>query len=249
LRTQRSDGDDMLMRVVRYWTQACPLSINRRIDRREPPMPTKPSPDDRRTQRTRVALRQALLELMHEGSWDDIDVQNICERANIGRSTFYTHFANKDALLSGSFDDLRQGLRKAHAAKPSGPAGGPAPLLKFVRGLMEHGYENRRLFRTLVGRRSGYLVHQRFREAIVKMVDDDLVMASPDIPRPAAVRWIAAALFELMTWWLESRSPMPVEELHQLFEKMVAPLAATGRHEAHGRGQSRSEGTATEPMA
>lgn len=229
-----ANGDDTKAPAVRYWTQVPRLSINTVIA----PMPSTPSPDDRRTQRTRLALRQALLDLMHERGWDDIGVQEICERANIGRSTFYTHFENKDALLSGSFDDLRKFLRAADEPKQSNATGGTLPRLRFVRGLMQHGYENRRLFKTLVGRRSGYLVHQRFREAIVEMVNEDLVMANDDIPRPAAVRWIAAGLFELMTWWLESRSPMSVDELHQLFEKLVAPLAAAGGAGPRRRGST-----------
>lgn len=63
------------------------------------PVPAHP---DRRVRRTREALRDALLALLVERGWDDIDVQALCVRADIGRSTFYLHFPNKEALLRGS---------------------------------------------------------------------------------------------------------------------------------------------------
>lgn len=181
--------------------------------------------EDRRTVRTRMALRDALLALMGERGWDDIGVQEICERANIGRSTFYTHFQNKDELLSGSFDDLRRGLL-ASARPPAPPARAGANSattatgMPFVLGLIEHAYENRRLFRTLIGRRSGHVVHQRFKQMLAALVDEQLAPVPPGVPRAAAVRWTAGALFELLCWWVESRSPATPQELLEMFRRL-----------------------------
>lgn len=183
---------------------------------------SKPA-EDRRTLRTRLALRDALLALMGERGWDDIGVQEICERANIGRSTFYTHFQNKDELLSGSFDDLRRGLLAASARPPAPPARASATSgadLPFVFGLIEHAYENRRLFRTLIGRRSGHVVHQRFKQMLAALVDEQLAQVPPGVPRAAAVRWTAGALFELLCWWVESRSPATPQELLEVFRRL-----------------------------
>jgi AcrR family transcriptional regulator len=177
---------------------------------------------DRRSVRTRLALRDALLALMGERGWDDIGVQEICERANIGRSTFYTHFQNKDELLSGSFDDLRRGLlastRPPARAARAGAAGGTG--MPFVLGLIEHAYENRKLFRTLIGRRSGHVVHQRFKQMLAALVDEQLAQVPPGVPRAAAVRWTAGALFELLCWWVESRSPATPQELLEVFRRL-----------------------------
>lgn len=167
-----------------------------------------PAASDRRSQRTRTALREAMLSLMHERAWDDIDVQQVCERANVGRSTFYNHFPNKEELLVGGFDDLRAILKQGR-----GPGG-------QVLGLIEHAHQNRRLFRTLIGRRSGFAVQQRFREMLIKLVDEDLSEAPKKVPRAAAVRWVAGGLFELLIWWIESRSPMQPQQLHELFETL-----------------------------
>ena len=183
---------------------------------------TAPQPVDRRSLRTRSALRDALLDLIVERGWDDIAVQDLCERANIGRSTFYTHYNNQDALLVGSLDDLRGYLRQA---RREGGAADERATFGFALGLIEHAHEQRRLFRTLVGRRSGYVVQQRFREMVIKLVGEELPAGNaPGLPRTAAQRWIAGAFVELLGWWIEQRSPLPPPELAAMFESLAQPV-------------------------
>jgi AcrR family transcriptional regulator len=162
---------------------------------------------------------------MSERSWDAIGVQEICERANVGRSTFYTHFQSKDELLSGGFDDLRQALQaaaraQAGAARPAGAGGAGVADMPSVLGLIEHAYENRKLFRTLIGRRSGYVVHQRFKQMLDALVEDELQAVPSRVPRAAAARWTAGALFELLSWWVESRSPATPKELLEMVRRL-----------------------------
>ncbi len=61
---------------------------------------------DRRSQRTRDTLIQAMLALIETKHYDQITVQDIVDRANVGRSTFYAHFDNKDELLSSGFEQM-----------------------------------------------------------------------------------------------------------------------------------------------
>ena len=78
----------------------------------------------RRSLRTRGAVRKALIELIGEHGWDDIAVQDVCERANVGRSTFYSHYTGKDALLQGGLDDLRTELQHQARARQSAASAG-----------------------------------------------------------------------------------------------------------------------------
>src|SRR5512140_447377 len=61
---------------------------------------------DRRIQRTRQSLRAALLELIKEKSYDDISIEEITERANVGRATFYLHYKDKEDLLLEEFSEM-----------------------------------------------------------------------------------------------------------------------------------------------
>src|SRR6185437_2006254 len=70
-----------------------------------------PAVQDRRVERTQRALREALIRLVLERGWDDVSVQDVCARANVGRSTFYLHFADKEELLVSGFGGLQEALR------------------------------------------------------------------------------------------------------------------------------------------
>ncbi|MBI3439910.1 MAG: TetR family transcriptional regulator, partial [Proteobacteria bacterium] len=86
----------------------------------------KPSAvEDRRIQKTRQLLHDALASLIREKPYDAISVSDVLERANVGRSTFYMHFRDKDELLAS-------GIRAI--VRAGGPADGAAPtegLLSF----------------------------------------------------------------------------------------------------------------------
>ncbi len=176
---------------------------------------------DRRVARTHGALHDALITLILERGWDETSVQNVCDRANVGRSTFYAHFASKEKLLMSGFAALRQALRSQErsASEPRAPGFG------FARGLIEHVHENQRLFRAVIGKRSGLVVQRRFRQLLVGLVEEDLAAASiPAARREAAAHYIAGALFELLTWWIDSRSSLAPRELETIFHELTAPV-------------------------
>src|SRR4029453_18388205 len=83
---------------------------------------------DRRGRRTRELLRRALLSLVQEQGYERITVQDILDRADVGRSTFYAHYRDKDDLLLSGFEDIRSALAAERAAAAE-TAGGTSPLL------------------------------------------------------------------------------------------------------------------------
>jgi AcrR family transcriptional regulator len=179
---------------------------------------------DRRSQRTRNALRNALVELIVERGWDDITVQDVCDHANIGRSTFYSHYTGKDALLVGGLEDLQAELQRQARAKSALPGDqvGGALRFGFVLGLIEHAHEQRKIFRGLIGRRSGYVVQQRFREMVMRLVHGELPAGAPGgLPREAAARCLSAAFVELLSWWVEQAKPMPAAALEAQFIQLA----------------------------
>lgn len=185
---------------------------------------TLPSREDRRVVRTRHALRDALITLILERGWDGFGVQELCERANVGRSTFYTHFADKEELVAGNFADLRRTLR-AQLASDGERSGRP---LAFARGLIQHAHEQRRLFLAIVGKRSGQLVQRKFRDLVLDLVREDLTDLLPASPRrDGTMAFVAGAFLELLTWSLEAKSPPSPEETDSLFRELVEAVLAT----------------------
>lgn len=183
---------------------------------------------DRRVLRTRTALRDALLSLLPERGWDELSVQDICARANVGRSTFYMHFQGKEQLLEGGLNDLRDLLRAE-----AGRHRDPAEMLPFAHGLIAHIDQQRRLFGSIIGRRGGHVVQQRFRDMVLQLVEQDLArFAGAGWRRDASAHYIAGALVALLAWWIESGAARPIDEIERHMRELTRRLVAGGEPDA-----------------
>ena len=188
-------------------------------------MPTEhPGKDDRRVRRTRAALREALVALIVERGWDGFSVQDLCQRADVGRSTFYMHFADKEEVLGGAFADLGRELRGQLARS------GAARPLGFSIGLFQHAQEHLTVFRAWVGRRSSHIVQGKMRDLVLELVREDLARLLPSGSRRDGVAaFLAGALFELLIWSLEAKPPTTAGAADALFQELAAPVLAAAR--------------------
>lgn len=175
-----------------------------------------PRATDPRVLQTRAALRNALLALIVERGWDAIGIRDICQRSGVGRSTFYTHFADKEELLFSGFDDLRRMLRG-----PAATAADASPL-GFSRGLIEHVEQNKRMFRALIGKRASQLAIRQMLRLVAELIRSDLAPVVPSRRLEPVVHFLAGGLVELLVWWVEERSPLAGEEIESLFRDLVA---------------------------
>ena len=151
---------------------------------------------DRRVQRTRRQLREALITLILERGWDAVSVRDVCEKADVGRSTFYVHFADKENLLLSGFDDLHAAMDdiRTHAGVPFG----------FIEPLVRHVAEHKRLLQAVLGRQSGQQMQWRFRDVVRSLIEVEL--QSLKTPRPArasAARFITGGFVELLMTWVD----------------------------------------------
>lgn len=124
---------------------------------------------DRRVRRTKSLLHQALIELMLERGYDRISVRDILHRADVGRSTFYAHFRDKDDLLLLSSTDY---LRAAVTA-PGTDTDVTTPLAP-VHTLFQLAAANPEVYQALVGRKSGALLLRTTREMVAEILAERL---------------------------------------------------------------------------
>ena len=113
---------------VRYWTKVPKCT--------EMQAPSNKPKTDRRWLRSRELLSNAMILLMMEKSYGAITVQDIIERANVGRSTFYAHYQHKDDLLSNEFERLVAAL--SADMKRSGDGKALMPSLELFRHVQSH---------------------------------------------------------------------------------------------------------------
>ena len=196
--------------------------------------------EDRRVQRTQQLLRTALFTLIQEKGFERLSVQDIIDRANVGRATFYAHFDNKEDLLLSGFDGLRESLKERQREARSRRASPDEQVFAFSHDMIAHVGEYRQLFKAMAGRRSGATVQNVIRKIIVDLVRDDLkAMVEPGkssgAANDAAVEFIAGGLFGLLLWWLGSKGRLSVEEMNALFQRFANTVRCTAAPHARRR--------------
>ena len=155
-----------------------------------------PATTDRRVRRTRTLLVQALVSLILERGYARITVQDILDRADVGRSTFYAHFRDKEALLLSCFDGLREDLRRDLAG--DGPGQGQPGPARAGSVVFAHAHQHRDVYRALCGRQGGTIVSGHLHDVLSDSISADLAQAGRTSVRdsgrdPGRARCLGAA--------------------------------------------------------
>lgn len=188
-------------------------------------MPTRMS--DRRVQRTRALLLSALLDLLIERGYEELSIQAIVDRANVGRSTFYTHFLDKRELLLSGVEQLQTLVAGQHAG-----ADGAAPqreqVLRFSLPLLRHVEANMRFCQALLGPHGGAVVEPHFQRMLGDLVRAELSAWMPPDARPAVsldavVAYLVSAFIGLLRWWMEQPNRSSAEEVDRQFRALSLP--------------------------
>ena len=177
---------------------------------------------DRRSQRTRLALIHALIELLSAKHYDQITIQEIVDQANIGRATFYTHYQNKDDLLRSGFERILDMLVQTISLNEK-------DQYQFDTSvLFHHAHGHYELYRTLIWGSGFDLLTKEGLAALSKKIEDRLTLLltgrqSPSIPLPILSCSMAGALLIMLKWWLENKMPYTPERMDEIFQQLVMP--------------------------
>jgi AcrR family transcriptional regulator len=165
---------------------------------------------DRRTLRTRRQLRDSLLSLILEKGYDAVTIEEITERADLGRTTFYLHYKDKEDLLLKSIESISLELLSQISETP------PIPLV------FRHAAENADLYRIILRGEGAHRTTSWLREIISSAAREFLAMkqAEENIPIEVFSNYFAGSLLGLLTWWLENGMPYPPEEMAEMYRKL-----------------------------
>lgn len=176
---------------------------------------------DRRVQRTRDGLQKALIELISVLGYDTITIQDIVDRANVGRTTFYLHYNSKDELLMKCHEAIvsefhfgpLHPLFREELLAPDAPPG----MISAYR----HLEDGRALLYSIFQGRDSSLVLRRIRDQRAHEIEANLraafAHADTTIPLDVLANYLAGAQLALLQWWLEKRRPHTAEDLAQTF--------------------------------
>ena len=181
---------------------------------------------DRRVARSRRALKEALTDLILERGYESVTVQDVIDRADVGRSTFYAHFLDKDDLLMAILADLEMPAPDSATWTADDPAFG------WTLELFRHFGSGKRLFKAVASSQSGALAR---REATSRL--EDLVRAELSRLKAArrldafrvetVVRFLVGTFIGFMDWWMrEENEHLPAEQVDHAFRSLVLPGVA-----------------------
>lgn len=190
---------------------------------------------DRRIQRTHDVLHQALISLMIEKGYEVITVQDIIDRANVVRSTFYTHYTGKQDLLLRGLKNLSRNLLEHQRAALGKKGSFRDRGFGFSLAFFEHVHSHRPVYHAIVGRQSGTVVFSELRAMLADLVRNELKTISPhermsDLPRNAVIHFVVGALMSVITWWMDERSKLLPAEVDVIFRRLTLPgILAEGK--------------------
>lgn len=185
---------------------------------------------DRRTQKTQNLLHEALASLIREKSYDSIVVKEILDRANVGRSTFYTHFRDKDDLLVGGIQNM------LHSVQPLGLPSSAKPhekIVWFSLPIFQHIAQHQHSGEAKMGVKGRAILHGHLQKVLTELIAGEVgkVMQSQrkrtsQLPADLLAQYVASAFVMVLNWWVESKSTLPAEEVNDLFRALIMPSLA-----------------------
>lgn len=173
---------------------------------------------DRRVARTHNMLLEAMIALLGKYDWNDINVQQICDKADIARSTFYSHFENKQELYDFGFARLEAHIQNAVAEKATGRSLDENRKFGFLPELLDHIKQHQPIFcSTDCGEEicsSNELVFSRFKTLIFGFIKTEIETSKfARTMNGEDITFISGGIFALMNNWWTGNTKMPVDQV------------------------------------
>jgi AcrR family transcriptional regulator len=206
---------------------------------------------DRRVQKTRKSLQDALIELVAKQGYETVSIREILERANVGRSTFYAHFQDKDQLLHSILERLDE-LFEQHkkqlldGTKKTGGADKTDYTLSLspTFSLFEFVGQNHRFFKAVLGNRGygifakpvydyvfahvhGIFTESLYNEVLTHLHEPFQRMRSDErygsLESEIAAHYFVSAFMGVLVWWVEEDMPCTAEKIDTIFRELAMP--------------------------
>ena len=154
---------------------------------------------DRRVRRSKALISHAFTELVLEKDYGQVTVQDIIDRADIGRSTFYAHFRDKESVLLSCFDEVEAALASM-SSRTSAPAAASTP----PRVLLDHAWDHQRVYRAICASSASGIVQRHLRRILLPVLDRFLPSAGKSDETAIAREFYLSAVIGVLIWWVST---------------------------------------------
>jgi AcrR family transcriptional regulator len=168
-------------------------------------------------------LGEALVALAREKEYDEITIQEITDRADVGYRTYFRHYDDKDALL---LDVLQATMGEVHQLLTR-PAGADLANPEFMtrpaengRIIFQHVRDNSELYRLLL--KSGPVALGPVRTIACRQMQGSFaVVPDSPIPQEIVANHVVSAVFSLIRWWLDNDMPYRPKEMGEYMARLI----------------------------
>lgn len=185
---------------------------------------------DRRQKKSREAIFNAFTSLLSEKNYNQISVQEIIDAADVGRTTFYSHFETKDYLLKDLCEELFSHIIDTAMGLPHGHyhySCGSTTDSVFLH-LIRHLQENDRNIIELLSSQNNEIFLRYFKENLKKLIVTQYaekgLLNNSKLPQDFLVNHISSSFVETVNWWISGNMKQAPEQLTEMFLSVIEPI-------------------------
>src|SRR5215211_9561082 len=180
--------------------------------------------NDLRVRRTRKWLQDALIGLMKEKPFQDIQITELTARAQVSRPAFYLHFRSKEELLLSQVDGI---FDEFHAEVSREITRGNIDRKQFSLMLFQYWERYAETLRMVIQAENPDILLDRLKEYVgVIMKEIAAKTRKPPIdPRlqELIVGYVAGGAYMLLTQWIRGKMSFTAEQMGLLFYDLTDP--------------------------
>jgi AcrR family transcriptional regulator len=178
--------------------------------------------EDRRMLRSRKQLGNALVELMQEKRFIDITVQDIIDRADVGRTTFYKYFQDKEDLLMSNLETILENFIRHMDSTDE-----DQKMLSTV-DFFRHVMENKELYKAMLGGQGTNILFNKGQAVMSQKIEMHLALLPMEktelsVPLPVLTNFLAGSFLILLKWWFEHKMTYTPEQMDDMYQQLVMP--------------------------
>jgi AcrR family transcriptional regulator len=176
---------------------------------------------DRRVQRTRELLRNALMQLIQEKGYDAVTIEEITERANLGRTTFYLHYQSKDDLLLDHHAEFTAHLNLDRLNRAQLLGNEPQPeMVAFLQEVSQ----GKTVYLAFTQAKDADIIMRNIRQRMMDNLRESLEEAfpgeTPSPPLDILPRYLVGAQMTLIDWWVTNRTAYDAEQIAAMLHRL-----------------------------
>lgn len=180
---------------------------------------------DRRQRKSREAIFSAFNQLLTQKKYTDITVQEIIDNADVGRSTFYSHFDTKDALLEEMCTELFDHVVSDHdqAEETHDFSGEENDTESIITHILYHLKDNQKNIIGILSGESGEMFLRFFKQYLIHVFEDELheEIKQSDVPDDYLYHIISCVFVDTLHWWIKNGMKQTPEEVERYFRHVM----------------------------